>query len=313
MSNRTVEKLKIGAVLLALASLITACGSGDGDAALAGSDIGFTATAPCDSTLVLDSNDPIDAAKAMGICDGLVIAVWQLPDGTTTTNAKYSLGHGILPDFASSNPAREGEKLLALSSGTARRPSDPGYYRPTGPIPATNSGFEKNYTHGFPGTTNVLMPVYLPSCPQPISAHDGVALKVVLEVPVGVNGWALDYRYFTADYPNFNCTRYIDQAAAIITDSSLSNYYILRDSFGNYIFSDAYLGACTPTVGYPCHLGTASLVGTGYENHGATAWDTVIISAIEGDTVTINLMIWDSDDGNVDSIILFDNFRWLTL
>jgi len=267
----------------------------------------FKPSGPCDKNISLNSSDPIDAAKAMGICDGLVDATWELPDGTTPTGNNFNLGHGILPDFSSPNPAREGDVLLVLSSGTARRPSDLGYQ------PPSSDGFDKGYSHGFPQTTKMTFPVARPSCPVPNSAHDGISLFINMVVPRGVIGYSFDFNYFTADYPNDVCTRFADSAAVIVTDSTLPNINILVDANGNPVTSQtADLLVCFPSTGYTCPLGSHGLEGTGFDDHGSTGWSTIDVPATPGDTITLKLMIWDSGDGFSDSVILFDNFRWLT-
>jgi hypothetical protein len=103
----------------------------------------------CDDGLAIDDADPISAAKAAEICTpltdpkkwGLKSAKWVLPDGSPTTAvvpeessitvqealANYALGHGIVSAFGPNVKVQAGKRMLALSSGTARQPTDPGY------------------------------------------------------------------------------------------------------------------------------------------------------------------------------------------
>src|SRR5262249_32680180 len=102
----------------------------------------------CDDNLAIADLDPINAAKAIEICTsftdpkkwGLKSATWTLPDGSPTSALipapfmslqdaldNYDLGHGILPSFGPNVKVQAGKRMLALSSGTARRPIDPGY------------------------------------------------------------------------------------------------------------------------------------------------------------------------------------------
>lgn len=267
----------------------------------------FKPGGPCDSNIAINSADPLDAAKALGICDGLETAKWELPDGTTSTSESFAVGHGILPNFGIANQAWEGVVLLALSSGTARRPSDINYSSPS-------IGFDKNYAHGYPQASNVEFPISSNACPTPLDAHDGISLSVTFKVPRGVTGYSFDFNYFTADYPDSVCTAYADQAAVILTDKNQASKYILFYGNQNPVSSQtAYYEVCAkPSTGYLCPLGGAGLDKTGFEQNGATGWNTVTESATSGDTVTLKFMIWDSGDGLSDTTILFDNFKWLT-
>ena len=72
----------------------------------------------CDDTgPLLDSLDPADAVKAIGLCAGLVSAAWVVADGAppptnATELANFHLGHGILPDFGPNNHPQQGANLL---------------------------------------------------------------------------------------------------------------------------------------------------------------------------------------------------------
>ena len=87
--------------------------------------------ADCDDGLALASSDAFDGAKAIGLCKkatddqmwGVVEATWVKPDGSPQSN---SLGQGILTKLGV-NAAQAGKSMLAVSSGSARDPVDPGY------------------------------------------------------------------------------------------------------------------------------------------------------------------------------------------
>ncbi len=267
----------------------------------------FKPSGPCDSNLAIDSVDPIDAAKALGICDGLVTATWEMPDGTTATSENFAFGHGILSDFGVSNPAKEGGMILVLSSGRARRASDTDYESPSSP------GFDKNYTNGLPQASNMQFPIASHNCPTPLDAHDGISLSVSVVVPSGVSGYSFDFNYFTADYPESVCTEYADQAAVIVSDQNITNKNVLLYGLGNPVTSQTVeYYFCLDSAAPPCPGGSVGLIGTGFDKNGATGWNTVNVSAKSGDTVILKFMLWDSGDGKSDSTILFDNFKWLT-
>jgi hypothetical protein len=123
---------------------------------------------PCDTGLSLASQDPMDAAKAIGLCKpategwGLVSAEWLLPDGNpwdevgSALYAAYHLGHGIVPDFGPMMHVQEGKNLLALSTGTARRPLDAGYIAPTGAGKGYSTGTPPGYPKGWPSCPGII-------------------------------------------------------------------------------------------------------------------------------------------------------------
>ena len=176
------------------------CGNSCGGACVDG------ACASCDAPLAMDSNEPLDAAHALGLCgDSVVSAKWVRADGTAPptepVHAKdYDHGHGILPDFGAQVMPREGTRLLALSSGAARRPGDPDFQSP--------SGYAKDYFSapplGFPHPS--------PACPgvETGPVNDPIALELELKVPDWAYGFAFDFDFYTYEWPAFVCSRYND-------------------------------------------------------------------------------------------------------
>ena len=280
-------------------------------AALACSDSSgpsFRSSAPCDQGVLLADTDPLNAAKTIGICDGLVSAAWVFPDGgPDTTSANFHVGHGLMATFGPNNPSREGVALLALSTGTARTLSQPGY----------SLEFDKRYgttpPAGFPQGEGGI-------CPDPSSlGYDGIALSVVLKVPAGVRALAFEYAFFTREYPQWVCTTYVDQAVALITGvtglPALHNV-MLDLSSKPLLSSPTTIRACSDTIlpngAYPCPLGTGPLTGSGFETYGGSGWlRTANLPVTAGDTVRIRFMVWDTGDHVLDTSVLIDGFRWI--
>jgi hypothetical protein len=269
----------------------------------------FVSHAPCDAGIALADNDPLQAAKAIGICDGLVSATWVYPNGNPDTGAtNFAIGRGILSAFGANNAPTEGTALLALSSGAARAPANPGYA----------AEFDK----GYPTAVPTGFPHSSAGCPAPEQfGRDGIGLEVVLEVPAGVTAFAFDHAFFSRDYPVFVCTTFVDQAGALVTGATglpaLSN--VLLDASGNPMYpSPTSLTSCQAqqdTAGaenYMCPMGTTALTGTGFEGHGGMAWVRISNRAVSaGDTVRIRFMIWDTSDGISDTSMLIDGFAWI--
>jgi len=205
---------------------------------------------------------------------------------------------------------QEGQRLLALSSGSARRSLDVGYVPP--------AGFSKGYEHGTPSG----YPKGWPSCPGAAPADaalDGVALQVVVRVPVNAHGVRFDFAFYAWDFPTFLCTQYNDYFTAILAPQppGLQDGNTCFDATGTTMGVNAdILRACKPqtynAVSYACPLGQAQLGGSGYDDavngYGVSSgWMRTQAPVEPGDTITLLFAVWDSTDGSYDSTTLVDN------
>src|SRR5262249_42026254 len=80
----------------------------------------------CDTDLAIDSLDPYDGARALGLCKiltadagrprgwGVLSARYLRPDGTPET---HPISHGILPDHGPHFKPFEGARMLSLATG----------------------------------------------------------------------------------------------------------------------------------------------------------------------------------------------------
>lgn len=283
----------------------------------------------CDGNLAIDDPLAANAAKAIDICKvssgpsdwGLVDASWVLADGAPAPAVpEYDLGHGILDNFGPNVAVRHGDSLLALSTGTARRPLDAGY---------VDTNYPKNYQSGQPAG----FPKEAPACPGVTTgqANDAAALQVTLRAPSNATGLAFDFTFYTHEFPVWVCTPFNDLFVAMLapipagqTDGNIS-----FDSQGNPVsVNNVFLEACGCQNGPPCQaggktyacgLGTGPLLDTGFgvsqfsqDGNGATGWLTTSSPVTAGETIQLRFAILDSSDGILDSTVLTDNFRWIT-
>jgi hypothetical protein len=279
------------------------------------------ATEVCDQDLTYDDFDPINAAKAIGLCRrasldgkdwGVVDARWITADGGAPfVDADFHLGHGILDGFGPNVPVRQGAKMLVISSGTARRPTDPGYRSP--------SGFDKGY---ITDTAWSYQPSS-PACPgvETGEPHDSIGLEVTLRVPTNARSATFDFNFFTFEFPVYICSEYNDYFLALLdpTPAGQTTPNVSFDSAGNPIsVNNALLQVCSPAqeaggIWFDCPLGNSQLQGTGFENHAATGWlvTTIPVDPTVNDRIIkIFFVTWDSGDGVLDSTIAIDNWQW---
>lgn len=278
----------------------------------------------CDDGIAIDSSDAWEATRALGLCRttaetgrhaqawGVIDAKFVNPDGSPLTEP---LSHGVLETFGS-NAATDGARMLALSSGTARDPLQPGY--------ESILGYQKGYTSGTPDG----YPKESPACPGIVTgaAHDGAALELTLRVPTNAERVEVNENFFTLEFPGYVCSKFND-FFVIDMDPKVPSYAdgnIAFDGEGNPIsVNNALLQVCKPQVAggklYACPLGVEQLKATGFDTvddefspapHAATGWLTTRTEVVPGSIVRIRFAIWDSGDGNLDSTVLLDRMRW---
>lgn len=290
---------------------------------------------PCDTGLAIDDQDPMAAVRAVDLCKmstgpgdwGVVSAQWVMPDGSSPPSSgsaalNFHLGHGLLPGFGAQVKVRRGERLLSLSSGTARQPTDPGYQ--------SVQGFDKGYTGGNP----MGFPKESPACPGTITGqpHDPTGIEIVLNTPSNAKGFSFDFDFFTFEWPGYVCNQYNDFFVALLSPIPMgqSDGNISFDSQGNPVsVNNALLDVCgcfgnppSPCVAggktFACPLGDTDLIATGFgfdsnsgQDHGSTGWLQTKAPVAGGTQITIRWAVYDSGDGVLDTTTLVDNWRWI--
>ncbi len=271
--------------------------------------------------------DPVMGARVIGICRdatpttwGLVSAKYVKADGT---DGMHQLSHGLLPNFGPNVSPREGSNLLALSSGTARRPSDPGFASPEGIFGPGPLGEGMGVTSSAPPG----FPIDSPSCSvqtaNDTTARDPAALELVIKTPSNANELSFDFNFYTYEFPEYVCTQYNDFFVALLSPApaSAQNGNVSFDSQGNPVsVNNSFLEVCTPQSAggknFPCALGTAELTGTGFDEparqgpHASTSWLNTRAPVPPGTNITLRFAIWDMGDHILDSTVLIDNVTW---
>ena len=212
-----------------------------------------------------------------------------------------------------------GPNFAVLSTGIAAAPNDLGF---VAPAPGTDFGLTS--VNPFPGVS-----VSNPACPGDLSGnvHDAVILQIQLRVPTGVTGLRFDHNFLTSEYPESRCSSTNDRFIAYVQTSTLSGNIAL-DAASNPISVNTVLfrqcvNGPTGQNGIPgtyttCES-TVELIGTGMDaprpnnSDGAgTGWLTSVAAVTGGDLLTLRLAIMDASDGINDSVVLLDNFQWMS-
>ncbi|MBN1798837.1 MAG: choice-of-anchor L domain-containing protein [Spirochaetales bacterium] len=248
----------------------------------------------------MDSLDPLDACKAIGLNEKEIISArWILPDGSEPPVNNFHIGHALFSGFGQNIKVQEGERFLVLSTGNAQLAGQAGF------IP--NPGFNKNYTHPLPPG----FPAQSATCPVQAfgGGCDGITLEAVLKVPRDATGFLFDFKFYTAEYPGWICTIYPDHYIVLVSPSVPGSVdtNICHTPDGPICVNNSAIRVCTN-----CADGTDELTGTGFESYGATAWLETIAPVREKSQITVQFTIWDNSDGVFDSVVLIDNWRWVT-
>ena len=287
---------------------------------------------PCDTTLAQDGPAE-DMARALGICQAATSTKWGLVSATYTngfdaTTTPDPMQHGILPKFGSVIVPREGSSLGVLSSGWAREYDG---------CNTANAPFQGGCVMGG-GTAGVAPPGYPKQmgCQPSTQVFDASTLVLKIKVPNNARGFSYDFAFFSGEWPEWVCSTFVDTFAAWLESSAFAgNAGDLNISYGTsgpITTSSNFFQACSPanaTVGCSgsvtgtnaCSLGDGILAGTGFSDPGSnctqndsgggsTGWLTSTAPVAPGETITVQLMIWDTGDSNYDSSVLLDDWKW---
>jgi hypothetical protein len=292
----------------------------------------------CDAGLMLTSTDPMDGAKAIELCKvaegpsdwGVLAASYvNANGGPSAANVQV----GIFSSFGTNVPPQQGGSMLALSSGTARLPGQPGAC-------TSQSCGASTPTLAPPG-----FPQAAPDCPIDPDIYNDIGLEVTLRAPTNATGYKFDFKFTSFEFAEYVCTNFNDQFIALVNPapSGAQDGNISFDSQNNPVsvniaffdvcdYPDDFAGNCYDDPGPPavicptapvglCSAGGAGLVGTGFdtgftsgpfgEDAGGTSWLRTEAPVEGGSSFAIRFAIWDTGDGSWDSTTVIDNFQWI--
>lgn len=291
----------------------------------------------CDTGLAV-TGDANAFVNALGLCQkgdathwGVISAAYTQGYGMTAAPAAGQ--HGILAKYGSVVKPREGASLGVLSSGWAREFDE---------ASGSTALFKDNWkTMTGSGAVPPGFPKSAAGCAMLLpDVHDVISLKLQIKVPANAQGFQIDFNFHSGEWPEFVCTTFNDGFIAYLTSSAFNGGKpdnISFDSKNNAVsVNNGFFDRCTPNtktgcagfLGSPptaaCPGGTAELGGTGFaaltgdgcgdpqqnSSGGATGWLTSHAPVKGGETITLELMVWDTGDSKLDSLVLLDNLTW---
>jgi hypothetical protein len=293
----------------------------------------------CDAAATGDSAEAF--ANAMGICDGAAkrgfgLVSARFTRGHARTDAPMPAQHSTLDRFGSVLRPREGKRLGVLSTGYAQEFDG----APGTPFGGNASG--KDWYAAQPGAGNGTAPPGFPKgaagCQQDMNVNDVVNLHLELKAPKNASGIKFDFDFHSGEWPAFICSRFNDGFVAYLSAKGFNggkpdnisfdakkNPVSVNNGFFDRCTAGAQIGCegDAPTTS-TCPAGPGELAGTGFGvvgsycggggqtvAGGATGWLSSQAPVTPGETFTLDLMIWDTGDGDLDSSVLLDNFQWI--
>ena len=274
-----------------------------------------------------------DLARAMELCQfttanpplpqrkwGVISAEQVFADGTVPNAGQLSTiqnwQSAVLTDYGSNVAPRAGNTMAAIGTGRTRDAGDPGFVNPDG-------GSDFNHFGQPPAAYLAANGGALPgalgcsgNCPAGTEANDSVNLRMSIRVPTNAQSFSYRFKFYTAEYEEWTCTIFNDfylallqsGAAGIPTDRNIS-FDPLNNPFS---VNNGFFEVCIPFGCYTCPSGTGELVGTGMEAGvgGGSLWLITTAPIVPGETITLELMVFDVSDEEWDTNVLLDDFQW---
>jgi len=298
--------------------------------------------ATCDAALTNDGTAE-DFARSMGICEtaakgsfGLVSA--KFTRGHGRDDAPMAQQHGVLEKFGSVLKPREGKRLGVLSTGFAQEfDGSPGAL--FGGDASGKDWFDSRTNPGN-GTAPPGYPKAAANCPIATDVNDVINVHLEMKAPMNASGFKFDFNFHSGEWPAYICSRFNDGFVAYLSAQGFNGgkpENISFDAKKNPVsVNNGFFDRCTPGAQIGCEQGATpgtsscpggadELAGTGFGvlgsycpggggqsvSGGATGWLSSQAPVKPGETFTLDLMVWDTGDGELDSSVLLDNFQWV--
>jgi hypothetical protein len=278
---------------------------------------------------------------------GVIDAKLTLADGS---GSPTTISHSIRPRFGSNVTPMIGGSFVELSTGAAAGKGDtnPDYQDfQGGSGEGKNSGFPADFLAANQGKLPNAPKCPAPDIAG--GANDPVMLTLTIRVPTNAKSFTLSTDFFSSEFPEYTCSAYNDFFVVLLdskyagmnpnpTDKNLAFYTPPNstDKFpvgvnlatGNTgLFTQCVNGdtGCAP---FSTHGNIATctsqsqLAGTGMDTPaggqcnansvegGGTGWLVTAGNVVGGEIITLRIAIWDTSDGNLDSLAIVDGFTW---
>ena len=275
-----------------------------------------------------------DVLNAMDLCQvasgdswgivsaSLLLANGSAPNATQLANMQ-NYQAAVMTQYGTnaSNLPQMNATVAGISSGRMRDQGDAGYVAPNiGTLFGSNSTPPAAYLAAHAGS--------LPSsagcngaCPAGSGANDSINVRALIKVPTNAQSFSYKFRFFSSEYWTYSCTQWNDFFLALLTSNAPgipADKNISFDSLGNPVsVNNGFFDSCQVKGCYTCPLGTGPLAGTGMQQvvgggvtGGATNWLTTTAPVVGGETITLDLTVFDVSDTQLDTNVLLDALQF---
>jgi hypothetical protein len=284
----------------------------------------------CSTVAKFSGVTAFDVLNAMDLCQvasgdswGIVSASFVQANGSAPIAAQLTnmqnFGAAIMTQYGTdaSNLPQLNATFAGISSGRMRDQNDAGYIAP-------NTGTAFNYDSTPPGGYLAAHGGALPSsagcsgnCPAGDGANDSINVRAQIKVPTNAQSLSYKFRFFSSEYWTYSCTQFNDFYLALLTSGAPgipADKNISFDSANNPVsVNNGFFDSCAVKGCYTCPLGTGPLAGTGMQvsnTGGATSWLTTTAPVVPGETITLELMVFDVSDNILDTNVLLDALQF---
>jgi hypothetical protein len=274
--------------------------------------------AACDQSAT-GKNDATSLAQSMELCDARFVKM------ATFAAAADPSARNVMSAFGTVVKPQQGINMALISTGLA-------IDKTTQPFtePQTGTDFMMKGTNPLPNLVGAS------NCGQvkQQSVFDYTEYVLTLKAPTNVASFSFQFHFFSAEYPEYVCTKYNDEFLVIVQSSKTYPMptNISFDMAKNPITVNSGFFTICQNGGTPqtmnCTKGVDQIAGTGYEDDdgsgspilgipsrpigGSTGWLTTTAPIAPGEDITLRFVIFDEGDGVYDSAALIDNFKWGT-
>lgn len=275
---------------------------------------------------------------------GVIDAKFVLPSGSGAPNVDQ---RSIRPAFGGTM-VKGGTSFVVLSTGNAAAPSqtNPPYQafqggRDIGSSSALPADWLSANGNKVPNA---------PGCPGPngTNGRDPIMLELTIRTPSNAKSFKLATNFMSSEYPEYTCSAFndffvvlldstytgmpqnpADKNLAFYTSAQMQKYPVgVNLAHGNTgLFQQCLNGntGCLPLVSTPGTIstcvGTSELTGTGMDTvstgcgannfvGGGTGWLVTSGNVVGGEIIKLRIALWDTSDGQLDSLAIIDNFEW---
>lgn len=235
-------------------------------------------------------------------------ALANMQDFQTAIMTEYGTG-GVFPS--------KGATMAGISSGRMRDQADAGYVNPNG---GTGFGSSSQPPAAYLAAHGGSLPASAGcsgNCPAGSGANDSVNLKFTIRTPTNAQSFSYKFRFFSAEYWTYSCSSFNDFYLALLQTGAQGipmDKNVSFDGLGNPVsVNNGFFDICVPKGCYTCPQGSGALAGTGMQlsnTGGATVWLTTDAPIVPGETMILELMLFDVQDSILDSNVLLDSFVW---